>query len=155
MIAVLSMMSSILVLWAFAWAAGLYGARLPKRSWMRLLLALLSVSGCLGIPILQVYLLTILRSEKFAHDVFIYLLVFECLPGIGLVYYATVREERAKRRRVQSKADPTARSPNNSQRTDFGGRYGELTLLQQIQLLALRDRNGHPATGDKRRSLLP
>lgn len=102
MIAVLTIIPLIVALWAVAWLAGFCGATLPKKSWKRLLIAVLVIGASLGIPALQVYLLTTLVSDNFAHKVFIYILVAEYVPGIALIFYAGFRGDHKKKRR-----DPT------------------------------------------------
>ncbi len=69
-----------------AWLSGFGGARLSKKDWKRLLLALLAVCAYLGIPALQIYLLTTLELNEFAHRVFIYILVPEYVIAIFLTF---------------------------------------------------------------------
>lgn len=111
MIAALTVLPLILVLWAVEWLAGFCGARLPKRSWKRLPLAILAIGVNLGIPALQIYLLTTLVSNRFAHEVFFYLLVAEYVPAIALVFIAGIREEQAKKRRELAGTQETSNAP--------------------------------------------
>jgi hypothetical protein len=97
MVAVISTIPLILALWFVAWLCGVFGVRLPKNSWNRLLLAIAAICTCLGVPVLQVYLLTILGSDVFAHDIFIYVLIFEGVPAIAITFYALIREGRLRK----------------------------------------------------------
>ena len=99
MIAVLAVTPLVIALWGTAWLAGTCGSRYPKTSWKRLPVALLVIGASLGVPALQIYLLTVLISDKFAHDVFFYIVVAECVPAIALVFYAGIREDKARKRR--------------------------------------------------------
>lgn len=102
MLAILAILPTIVALWAVVWLCGVFGVRLPKKSWKRLAIAVISIPTIFGILVLQVYLLTTLKSGKFARDVFVYIVVAECVPGIVLGFFAAVREGRAKKRRLGS-----------------------------------------------------
>ena len=99
MISIIPTLPLIIVLWAVAWLAGSSGSRLPKKSWKRLPVAILVIGVSFGVPALQVHLLTTIVSDRFAHDVFFYILVSEYIPAIALVFYAGIREDRMKKRR--------------------------------------------------------
>lgn len=96
MVAMLAILPSVFVLWAVAWLNGVLGARLPKKSWKKLPLAALVVATYLGVPVLQIHLLTVLKSERFARDVFIYVALAEYIPGIVLIFLGATRENREK-----------------------------------------------------------
>ncbi len=98
MIAIWAVAPLIIVLWLVAWISGSCGATLPKKDWKRLPLALLALGTYLGIPALQVYFLTALGSNAFAHGVFFYMLVPEYVVAIFLTFVALIRGNRAKKR---------------------------------------------------------
>lgn len=102
MIAALAVVPLAIILWVVAWLAGLFGSMLPKKSWRRLPVAVLVIGASFGVPALQVHLLTALISDQFAHDVFVYILVAEYVPGIALIFYAGIREDRMKKRREEA-----------------------------------------------------
>lgn len=86
------------VLWLLAWMAGLFGTRLPKRSWWRLILSVFVICGVFGIPMMQLSLLTIFVSDWYAHEMFDCVLGVDVIPALVLLFSAAIREGRAKKR---------------------------------------------------------
>jgi hypothetical protein len=94
------------LLWAIAWFGVLYGSRLPKKSWKRLPVAILSLSGLWGIMFLQLNLLSAIGSAAFVRKMFIYITTLDWLPAIVFILVAAIREDRAKKRRGASSPQP-------------------------------------------------
>ena len=105
MLPILAVLPSIIVLWLVAWLSGFCGSRLPRTDWKRLPLALLALCACLGIPVLQIYLLTTLISTEFAHRAFLYILIPEFAIAALLTFVALIGDARTKKLRESSEGE--------------------------------------------------
>ena len=86
------------VLWAVVWSTVWCSYRLPKWSWLRLPIALLSVGSMAGILVLQAYWWESLAPPGADHRIFDRVFFPEMIPVLPLLFYAIFREERAKNR---------------------------------------------------------
>lgn len=100
------------VLWALIWLMVWFAYRLPKWSWIRLLLAVLWLGSMAGIIGLQAHLLTVLEPVGYDPKIIDKVLFPEIIPALVVMVYATIREDRKKKRReaagLQSAVDASA-----------------------------------------------
>ena len=85
------------VLWAMAWFAGKYGVRVPRNSWLRLLILMLSLGGFWGVVVLQIHFLSVLEPAGLDRESVGVVLAGEFFPAIVVLFWSAIREQRAMR----------------------------------------------------------
>jgi hypothetical protein len=98
------------VFWGTIWLVIWCAFRLPKWSWIKLPLAILWIGGFWGIIVLQAHLWQTLEPTGTDHKVFDQVLFPEIIPGLILMFWILIREDRAKKRREVS-ASKSAANP--------------------------------------------
>jgi hypothetical protein len=94
------------VFWAIVWFTVWCGYRLPKWSWYRLPVTLLSLGSMAGIIVLQAHLWQGLEHQGTDHKVFDQVLFPEIIPGLILMFVKMMLEDRAKKRREAADSQP-------------------------------------------------
>ncbi len=87
------------LLWAIMWLVALLGYKLSKRSPWRLVGAIFYVSATFGLIALQLHLLSVIETDKFARSNSLFVIVPDIVPGVILMFYKAVKEENAKKHR--------------------------------------------------------
>jgi hypothetical protein len=99
------------VFWGIIWFTVWCGYRLPRWSWLRLPVILLSL-GCLaGIIVLEAYLWQRLEPQGTNHKVFDQVLFPEIIPGLALMFWRIILEDRAKKRSEAADSQPAGNGP--------------------------------------------
>ncbi|QEE27997.1 hypothetical protein FTW19_08310 [Terriglobus albidus] len=83
------------IIWFVIWCA----YRLPRWSWIKLLLAALWIAGLGGIIVLQAHMWQRLASPGTDHKIFDRVLFPEVILGLILMFWRAIREERIKKQR--------------------------------------------------------
>jgi hypothetical protein len=94
------------VFWGIIWFVIWCAYRLPKWSWIKLLLVVLWIGGLGGIIVLQAHLWHSLEPQGTDHKVFDRVLFPEIMPGLILMFWKMILEDRAKKRREPAGFQP-------------------------------------------------
>jgi hypothetical protein len=94
------------VFWAIGSVAVLGGYRLPKRSWIRLLLAIVCFPSMIGVVDLQSHLLHGLYPTGFDPKMIDYMLFPDIFGGFFFMICVAMLEDRAKKRREAAGSQP-------------------------------------------------
>ena len=94
------------VFWGVIWFTVWYGYRLPRWSWYRLPLILLSLGSLAGVIVLQAHLWQGLEPQGTNHKVFDQVLFPEIIPGLILMFGKMILEDRTKKRREAAGSKP-------------------------------------------------
>lgn len=90
--------------WAIIWFTVRCAYRLPKWSWLRLPVALLSLGSLAGVVIAQAHLWQGLAPPHADRKIFDDVLFPEIIPGLVLLFWRIGHEERSKKQREASAA---------------------------------------------------